>query len=67
MFLHQVIAFVDALLNCEESGIRHVLVLSPVNAIHNWMNEFRQWIPLMECDYSVSLFMFHWLKVGLIE
>ena len=45
----------DALLNCEESGVKHVLVLSPVNAIHNWMNEFHRWIPLMECEYSVCV------------
>lgn len=45
----------DALLNCEESDVKHVLVLSPVNAIHNWMNEFHHWIPLMECDYGVSI------------
>ena len=49
------IAFVDALLNCEESGVKHVLVLSPVNAIHNWMSEFRRWIPMMECEYGVSV------------
>ena len=49
------IAFVDALLNCKESGVERVLVLSPINAIHNWMNEFRRWIPLMECEYSVSV------------
>ena len=51
----QVIAFVDALLNCEESGVKNVLILSPVNAIHNWINEFHQWIPLMECDYGVGV------------
>ena len=49
------IAFVDALLNCKESGVERVLVLSPINAIHNWMNEFRRWIPLMECEYGVSV------------
>ena len=49
------IAFVDAMLNCEGSGVKKVLVLSPVNAIHNWMNEYRHWIPLMECDYGVSV------------
>ena len=54
VWLFQVIAFVDALLNCEESGVKRVLVLTPINAIHNWMQEFRRWIPLMECDYGVS-------------
>ena len=52
--LAQVITFVDALLNCEESGIKRVLILTPINAIHNWIHEFRHWIPLMECDYGVS-------------
>lgn len=50
----QVIAFIDALLNCQESGISRVLILSPVNTIHNWMNEFNLWIPYSKCDYNVS-------------
>ena len=50
----QVIAFIDALLNRQESGVSRVLILSPVNTIHNWMNEFNLWIPYSKCDYNVS-------------
>ena len=51
----QVIAFIDALLNCQESGVSRVLILSPVNTIHNWMNEFNLWIPYSKCDYNIFL------------
>ena len=50
----QVIAFIDALLNSSESEVSRVLILSPVNTIHNWMNEFNLWIPYSKCDYNVS-------------
>ena len=50
----QVIAFIDALLNSLESEVSRVLILSPVNTIHNWMNEFNLWIPYSKCDYNVS-------------
>ena len=50
----QVIAFIDALVNSSESDVSRVLILSPVNTIHNWMNEFNLWIPYSKCDYNVS-------------
>lgn len=50
----QVIAFFDALLRCEESGVKRVLVLCPVNTVNNWKIEFYKWIPFMQCDYMVS-------------
>ena len=50
----QVIAFADALLNCEESGIKKVLVLCPVNTVNNWKIEFLKWIPILDCEYGVS-------------
>ena len=50
----QVIAFIDALLNSSKSDVSRVLILSPVNTIHNWMNEFNLWIPYSKCDYNVS-------------
>ena len=50
----QVIAFADALLNCEESGMKRVLVLCPVNTVHNWKVEFFKWIPFLSCEYKVS-------------
>ena len=51
----QVIAFIDALLSVEKSGIERVLVLAPVNTLHNWMNEFQKWIPYDKCDYHVRI------------
>ena len=50
----QVIAFADALMNCEESGIKKVLVLCPVNTVNNWKLEFFKWIPFVHCEYNVS-------------
>ena len=50
----QAIAFVDALLNTEESGVKRVLVLCPVNTINNWKEEFFKWIPRTQCNYTVS-------------
>ena len=48
------IAFADALLNCEDSGVKKVLVLCPVNTVNNWRAEFYKWIPFMHCDYNVG-------------
>ena len=49
-----VIAFLDALLLHEDSGVNRVLILSPVNTIYNWRNEFDKWIPGIDCEYNVS-------------
>ena len=51
------IAFIDALLMHEESGVGRVLILSPVNAIYNWRKEIELWIPGVDCDYNVSTYM----------
>lgn len=48
------IAFADALMMCEESGVKKVLVLCPVNTVNNWKLEFFKWIPFKHCDYNVS-------------
>ena len=48
------IALIDALLMHEDSGVERVLILSPVNTIYNWRNEFDRWIPNYECEYNVS-------------
>ncbi len=48
------IAFADALLNCEDSGVKKVLVLCPVNTVNNWKVEFFKWISFRDCDYNVS-------------
>ncbi len=53
LFSVQVISFVDALLNHKDSGVSRVLILSPVNTIHNWKNEFDLWLPYNN-DYHVS-------------
>jgi transcriptional regulator ATRX len=51
----QVIALLDALLMHEASGVNRVLILSPVNTIHNWRNEFDKWIPGIDCEYNIFL------------
>lgn len=51
----QVIAFLDALLCVEESGIRRVIILAPVNTLHNWRNEFEKWISYDQCDYRLYM------------
>ena len=47
-------AFLDALLtNCEHTGVEKVLVLSPVNTLLNWLDEFEKWIPWADRNYNV--------------
>ena len=41
----QVIAFVEALLRNENTNIRKVAIIVPVNTLENWKNEFMKWIP----------------------
>ncbi len=41
----QLIAFIDALLSCKESEVKRVLILTPVNTLYNWLNEFEHWLP----------------------
>ena len=53
LLLVQLLAFVDALLNCEDSGVKRVLILTPVNTLYNWRNELERWIPTY--DYGVSV------------
>ena len=54
-YVLQVIAFIDALLNHDKSGIRKVLILCPVNTVQNWKIEFFKWLSIMEIDYNVSV------------
>ena len=48
----QLLAFVDALLCCEDSGVKRVLILTPINTLYNWRSEFERWIP-RNYDYGV--------------
>lgn len=41
-------------MNVKDSGIAKVLILIPVNALHNWMKEFLYWIPNADRQYEVS-------------
>ena len=50
--LPQVIAFLDALLSTDEMDVHRIMILTPVNTLHNWMNEIEMWIP--ERDFGVS-------------
>ena len=58
----QVIALVDALLMHPDSGVHRVLVLSPVNTIYNWRNEYNRWIESWDCDYNVSRAPFYYKR-----
>ena len=49
----QLIAFVDALLNCEKQPVKRVLILCPVNTIYNWRTEFFKWIAFKDMEYNV--------------
>lgn len=41
----QVIAFIEALLRNENTGIKTVAIIVPVNTLENWKNELHKWIP----------------------
>ncbi|CAI5516814.1 unnamed protein product, partial [Closterium sp. Naga37s-1] len=44
----QVITFVHTVLNQFHShGLRTVLIVAPVNVLHNWKEEFRRWMPVV--------------------
>ena len=42
----------DALLSSEDMDVHRVVILAPVNTLHNWMNEIEMWIP--DRDFGVS-------------
>ena len=41
-------------MSAKDSGIAKVLILIPVNALHNWMKEFLHWVPNEDRQYEVS-------------
>ncbi|CAI5470907.1 unnamed protein product [Closterium sp. Yama58-4] len=44
----QVISFVHTVLNqFHAHGLRTVLIVAPVNVLHNWKEEFRRWMPVV--------------------
>jgi len=40
----QVIALVHTLLKCPAVGLKHCLVLAPLNAVLNWVYEWHKWL-----------------------
>lgn len=54
MTILQVIAFLDALLYNEATGLKRMLVIVPKNTISNWVDEFQRWLN-DENDYYVSV------------
>ena len=40
----QVIALVHTLLKCPAVGLKHCLVLAPLNAVLNWVFEWHKWL-----------------------
>lgn len=41
----QVIAFIHTIWRKEDLGLRSVLIVVPVNVLHNWRSEFGKWQP----------------------
>lgn len=41
----QVIAFLYTAMRCVDLGLRTVLIVVPVNVLHNWRKEFLKWRP----------------------
>ncbi|KAI3796901.1 hypothetical protein L1987_39588 [Smallanthus sonchifolius] len=41
----QVIAFLYAAMRCVDIGLKAVMIVTPVNVLHNWRHEFRKWSP----------------------
>lgn len=41
----QVIAFIHTVLKRANLGLQTVLIVVPVNVLHNWRSEFRKWQP----------------------
>ncbi|KAG4395460.1 hypothetical protein GLYMA_20G227200v4 [Glycine max] len=41
----QVIAFLYTAMRCVDLGLRTVLIVTPVNVLHNWRQEFIKWRP----------------------
>ncbi|KAJ7569529.1 hypothetical protein O6H91_01G082600 [Diphasiastrum complanatum] len=51
----QVIAFLYTILKHKDLGLKTVLIVVPVNVLHNWRSEFLKWQPI-EVD-PISVFM----------
>ncbi|XP_017875510.1 transcriptional regulator ATRX homolog isoform X2 [Ceratina calcarata] len=47
----QVIALVYTLLTHEQTGVKTVLIVSPLNTVLNWLNEFNLWLKDLD-DYN---------------
>ncbi|KAL0732506.1 hypothetical protein Bca4012_008715 [Brassica carinata] len=41
----QVIAFLYTAMRCVDLGLKTALIVTPVNVLHNWRNEFMKWMP----------------------
>ena len=41
----QVIAFLYTVLKKKDLGLRTALIVTPVNVLHNWPDEFEKWKP----------------------
>lgn len=51
----QVIAFIHTVLKRANLGLQTVLIVVPVNVLHNWRSEFGKWQPAGEKPVAVYM------------
>jgi hypothetical protein len=69
----QVITFLYAVMRCTQLGFRTALIVTPVNVLHNWREEFTKWHPvelkplrvyMME---DVTRYVFFWVMLSYVS
>jgi transcriptional regulator ATRX len=50
------VALVHALLNHKDTKVKTVLVVSPLNTVLNWVNEFNMWLKDVGNGEEVNVF-----------
>lgn len=62
----QVFTLVNSLLAHQETNTKTVMIVCPLSTIHNWMNEFRIWLPKCSEKKNVKTFdISKWVKISI--